>query len=147
MTILYKKELAELTKEELFEKIKNCDDERIFAITQWLRNGYDMQTIMDVTKMDYFFLSHIQHVLNLEKEMLAHPNDVEVLRTLKKYGFSDSYIARNWEMKEYDLYNLRKENGIIPVYKMVDTCAGEFTSATPYLYSSYDQENESDCIR
>ena len=140
---LYKKELAELTKEELFEKIKNCDDERIFAITQWLRNGYDMQTIMDVTKMDYFFLSHIQHVLNLEKEMLAHPNDIETLRTLKKNGFSDSYIARNWNMKEYDLYNLRKANGIIPVYKKVDTCAGEFTSATPYLYSSYDQENES----
>lgn len=140
---LYKKELAELTKEELLEKIKNCDDERIFAITQWLRNGYDMQTIMDVTKMDYFFLSHIQHVLNLEKEMLAHPNDIETLRTLKKNGFSDSYIARNWNMKEYDLYNLRKANGIVPVYKKVDTCAGEFTSATPYLYSSYDQENES----
>lgn len=76
--------------------------------------------------------------------MMENPKDVEVLRKLKKYGFADSYIARNWDMKEFDLYNLRKENGIMPVYKMVDTCAGEFKSATPYFYSSYEHKNESE---
>ena len=141
---IYKKELAGLTKEELLEKIKKCDDERIFAITQWMRNGYDVETVIDVTKMDRFFLWHIQRILDLETLMNENPKDVAVLKTLKEHGFSDSYIARNWNMKEFDLYNLRKENGIIPVYKKVDTCAGEFVSATPYLYSSYDQENESE---
>lgn len=140
---LYKKELAKLSKDELLEKIKKCDDERIFAIAQWLRNGYELETVFDVTKMDHFFLWQIQKIIDLEKEMMANVKDVEVLRKLKKHGFSDSYIARNWNMSEFDLYNLRKENGITPVYKKVDTCAGEFDSATPYLYSSYDQENES----
>ena len=140
---IYKKELAGLTKEELLEKIKKCDDERIFAVTQWLRDGYDMETIHNVTKMDDFFLCHLSRIISLEKLMMENPKDVEVLRKLKKYGFADSYIARNWNMKEFDLYNLRKENGIMPVYKMVDTCAGEFKSATPYFYSSYEHKNES----
>ena len=141
---IYKKELAGLTKEELLEKIKKCDDERIFAVTQWLRDGYDMETIHNVTKMDNFFLCHLSRIISLEKLMMENPKDVEVLRKLKKYGFADSYIARNWDMKEFDLYNLRKENGIMPVYKMVDTCAGEFKSATPYFYSSYEHKNESE---
>ena len=93
-----------------------------------MRNGYDVETVIDVTKMDRFFLWHIQRILDLETLMNENPKNVAVLRTLKEHGFSDSYIARNWDMKEFDLYNLRKENGIIPVYKKVDTCAGEFVS-------------------
>lgn len=140
---LENKELAGLNKEELLEKIKRCDDERIYAIAKWLRDGYDMKTVEEVTAMDHFFLCHIQRIIDLEKKMDENPKDIEVLRELKINGFSDSYIARHWNMSEFDLYNLRKENGIIPVYKMVDTCAGEFTSATPYFYSSYELENES----
>lgn len=102
-----------------------------------------METIHNVTKMDDFFLCHLSRIISLEKLMMENPKDVEVLRKLKKYGFADSYIARNWNMKEFDLYNMRKENGIMPVYKMVDTCAGEFKSATPYFYSSYEHKNES----
>ena len=132
-----------MDREELEDKMKKCDDERIFVIAQWLRNGYGSETIQKITGMDPFFLYHIQKIIDLEKEMTNHPKDVQILRQLKKNGFSDSYIARNWQMSEYDLYQMRKENGIMPVYKMVDTCAGEFTSATPYLYSSYEQENES----
>ena len=132
-----------MDREELEDKMKKCDDERIFVIAQWLRNGYGSETIQKITGMDPFFLYHIQKIIDLEKEMTDHPKDVQILRQLKKNGFSDSYIARNWQMSEYDLYQMRKENGIMPVYKMVDTCAGEFTSATPYLYSSYEQENES----
>ncbi len=67
--------------------------------------------------------------------------NIEVLRECKKHGFSDGYIARNWNVEEIDIYNLRKENNIIPVYKMVDTCAGEFESETPYFYSTYETEN------
>lgn len=138
-----KKEFMRESKNDLYQKIKSRDDERIFAVAQWLRNGYDMETVHDVTHIDYWYLYKIQHIIDLEKEMLAYPKNLDVLRKLKKYGFADSYIARNWGMKEKDLYDLEKQNGITPVYKMVDTCAGEFTSGTPYFYSAYEKENES----
>ena len=140
---IVKKDFVGMSKEDLLAKIKLCDDERIFAIAQWLRDGYDVETICKVTKMDLFFVTHLKHIVDLEKVMMENVKDVETLRTLKKAGFADSYIARNWNMNESDLYDLRKENGIIPVYKMVDTCAGEFASETPYFYSTYEQENES----
>ncbi|WP_304685171.1 carbamoyl-phosphate synthase large subunit [Ileibacterium valens] len=140
---LYMKDLDGLSQEELLEIIDRQDDVRIFAIAQYFRNGGEVETIAQRTKMDPFFLWHIQHIIDLEDEMMKNPMDASVLRELKKNGFSDSYIARSWNIPETELYEFRKANGIIPVYKMVDTCAGEFTSATPYFYSSYEQENES----
>ncbi|MCI6378892.1 MAG: carbamoyl-phosphate synthase large subunit [Faecalicoccus sp.] len=142
---IYKAEFASMDQMHLLEKIKNSDDERIFAIAQWLRNGFDMSIILKETKMDSFFIHHIKRIIDLEQEMMAHVKDVETLKVLKKNGFSDSYIAKNWNMSEKEVYDLRKSNSIFPVYKMVDTCAGEFTSATPYFYSSYEEENESIC--
>ena len=142
---IYKAEFASMDQMQLLEKIKNSDDERIFAIAQWIRNGFDMSIILKETKMDSFFIHHIKRIIDLEQEMMAHVKDVETLKVLKKNGFSDSYIAKNWNMSEKEVYDLRKANGIFPVYKMVDTCAGEFTSATPYFYSSYEEENESIC--
>lgn len=142
---IYKAEFASMDQMQLLEKIKNSDDERIFAIAQWLRNGFDMSIILKETKMDSFFIHHIKRIIDLEQEMMAHVKDVETLKVLKKNGFSDSNIAKNWDMSEKEVYDLRKTNGIFPVYKMVDTCAGEFTSATPYFYSSYEEENESIC--
>lgn len=142
---IYKAEFASMDQMQLLEKIKNSDDERIFAIAQWLRNGFDMSIILKETKMDSFFIHHIKRIIDLEQEMMAHVKDVETLKVLKKNGFSDSYIAKNWNMREKEVYDLRKANGFFPVYKMVDTCAGEFTSATPYFYSSYEEENESIC--
>lgn len=140
---LYMKDLDGLSQEELLGIIDRQDDVRIFAIAQYFRNGGEVETIAQRTKMDPFFLWHIQHIIDLEDEMMKNPMDASVLRELKKNGFSDSYIARSWNIPETELYEFRKANGIIPVYKMVDTCAGEFTSATPYFYSSYEQENES----
>jgi carbamoyl-phosphate synthase large subunit len=78
-------------------------------------------------------LEHIRKIIDLEKVLKENPNDIEVLRKVKKNGFADSYIARKWKMEEQDLYALEKKNGITPVFKMVDTCAGEFTSETPYF--------------
>ena len=127
------------------DHIYKAEFERIFAIAQWLRNGFDMSIILKETKMDSFFIHHIKRIIDLEQEMMAHVKDVETLKVLKRNGFSDSYIAKNWNMSEKEVYDLRKANGIFPVYKMVDTCAGEFTSATPYFYSSYEEENESIC--
>jgi len=138
-----KKEFHKAAKEELYLKIKARDDERIFAIAQWIRNGYSMAEIQSLTHIDYWYLDHLKKIIDLEKEVKAHPNDIAVLAKAKKNGFADSYIARKWKMEEQDLYALEKENGITPVYKMVDTCAGEFTSETPYFYSTYEKENES----
>lgn len=140
---LEKKDFYDLSDEEIFAKIKGRDDERIFAVAEWMRRGKDVKSVHDITHIDYWYLSHIQKILDLEVEMKNNVKDIETLRKLKKYGFADSYIARNWDMKEFDLYNLEKENGITPIYKMVDTCAGEFTSETPYFYSTYENENES----
>lgn len=138
-----KKEVEGLSKAELEAKIHNRDDERIFAVLEWIRQGYEMETVHEITKIDPLFLARFQKIVDLEQLMKEHVGDIDTLRTLKQNGFSDSYIARNWSMQEQDLYNLRKENGIMPVYKMVDTCAGEFSSETPYFYSTYEQENES----
>lgn len=138
-----KKEVEDLSKAELEAKIHNRDDERIFAVLEWIRQGYEMETVHEITKIDPLFLARFQKIVDLEQLMKEHVGDIDTLRTLKQNGFSDSYIARNWSMQEQDLYNLRKENGIMPVYKMVDTCAGEFSSETPYFYSTYEQENES----
>ena len=138
-----KKEVEGLSKAKLEAKIHNRDDERIFAVLEWIRQGYEMETVHEITKIDPLFLARFQKIVDLEQLMKEHVGDIDTLRTLKQNGFSDSYIARNWSMQEQDLYNLRKENGIMPVYKMVDTCAGEFSSETPYFYSTYEQENES----
>lgn len=138
-----KAEVKGLTKDEWITKIRNRDDERIFAVVEWMREGYDWETIMGITHIDPFYLAHFQKIVDLEKQMKERVNDTDTLRTLKKNGFSDSYIARNWQVPEMDIYRWRKKQKILPVYKMVDTCAGEFTSETPYFYSTYEQENES----
>ncbi len=138
-----KKDFARMSREDLYKKIKARDDERIFAIAQWIRNGYDMTEIQKVTNIDWWFLHHIEKIIKLENEMKNHKGDMEVLKKIKKAGFADSYIARNWGMEEQALYELERKEGITPVYKMVDTCAGEFVSETPYFYSTYEKENES----
>lgn len=130
-------------EEELWQKVRQHDDERLYAIMKLIRLKVSTKAIHDFTNIDPFFIDKLAHIYELEKELAANVNDLAVLKKVKKYGFADSYISRVWNMKEKDLYDLRKANGIIPVYKMVDTCAGEFESSTPYFYSTYLQENES----
>ncbi len=131
------------TIEGLMDRVDFRDDTRIFAIAQLLREGQDLETIYKETKIDRFFLNKILHIIRLEEKLKDNKNDLDVLREVKKYGFSDSYIARTWGMSQGEVYDLRRDNKIIPVYKMVDTCAGEFESDTPYFYSTYAVENES----
>lgn len=140
---LFIKEMADYSEEELLALIKQCDDRRIFAIAEWLRKGLSIDTIAETTKMDMFFLSHIKNIIDLEKLAKENIMNHEVLKTLKKHGFSDAYIASIWNVKEKEISALRHKHHIVPVYKMVDTCAGEYRSATPYFYSSYELENES----
>ncbi len=131
--------------EELWHKILRQDDERLYAIMSLLRFGISTKEIHDVTNIDEFFLHKLFHIYELEQALVMNKGCIDVLKTVKKYGFSDSYIARTWGMEEKQIYDIRKRHHIIPVYKMVDTCAGEFESCTPYFYSTYQSESESVC--
>ena len=102
-----------------------------------------MEEVNELTKINVYFLDIIKHIVELEAELVHNVGDIEILKTAKYYGYSDHTIGRLWDMDEDEVRSLRHENKILPVYKMVDTCAAEFESHTPYFYSSYDEENES----
>lgn len=89
------------------------------------------------------FIDKLSNIVDMEKYLAAHKNDTDALYAAKRMGFSDMAIADYWDMNEYEVYKLRKEKGIMPVYKMIDTCASEFSSYIPYFYSTYEDENES----
>lgn len=140
---LMHKDVEALSLDELWEKLSRCDDERIYVLTALLRRGASVETLHEKTKMDRYFLNRFKNIVAFEKVIAENKGNLDVLLQAKKKGFADSYLARVWGMKEDEVYNLRKENGIWPVYKNVDTCAGEYVSNTPYLYSTYENENES----
>lgn len=129
--------------EYIKNRIQDQDDERLFFIGEAIRRGTTLEEIHDMTQIDYFFLNKFQHIIDIEHDLKAHKGDINYLKFAKNYGFSDRVIAHRFEMTEQEVYELRKAHGITPVYKMVDTCAAEFESATPYYYGTYEQENES----
>ncbi|MFP3418870.1 MULTISPECIES: carbamoyl-phosphate synthase (glutamine-hydrolyzing) large subunit [Bacillus] len=138
------KDEADITNEVLEKRIIKAGDERLFYIAEALRRGYTVEQIHEFSKIDYFFLHKLEGIIAFEKTLKEKKGNTDVLKEAKDKGFSDIYISREWNMKEADVYKLRQEAGIVPVYKMVDTCAAEFESETPYFYSTYEDENESE---
>lgn len=130
------------SREEMIAKILKQDDERLFAIAEAMRIGVTEKEINELTQIDFFFLGKITNILRIEKLLSEKGLDVETIMEAKKYGFSDNYLARAFKKNEKEIYEYRKKHGIIPVYKMVDTCAGEFESSTPYYYSTYGRQDE-----
>ena len=128
---------------ELTEYIKIGTDDRIYAIAELLRRGFDAESIAAATAIDLFFIRKFKNIVDMEKEIAANKYDIPMLKKAKKMGFSDKEIASLWGVSEYKVFCLRREAGIIPVYKMIDTCASEFDSYIPYFYSTYEDENES----
>ncbi|UEX89382.1 carbamoyl-phosphate synthase large subunit [Staphylococcus ratti] len=124
-------------------RIKAQDDERLFFIGEAIRRGTTLEELHEMTKIDYFFLNKFKNIIDIEHALKANKGDIEYLEFAKRFGFSDRTIAHRFEMTEDEVYNLRKAHNIFPVYKMVDTCAAEFESATPYFYGTYESENES----
>ncbi len=123
-------------------------DERIYAITECFRRaGSNPEAVLakihDETGIDCFFLRKIAGIVQMETTLAAHPLETDMLLAAKRLGFSDAEIARLWNMDEADLFHLRQQEGICPVFKMIDSCAAEFDSYIPYFYSTYEQENES----
>ena len=128
----------------LTEKLSACDDERIFVIAELLRRGVMTQEeIHAETKIDPWFLAKIGNIVKMEKRLSGHVVTPKLIGEAEKMGFTDSEILSLTGMKSEALRDLRDYNGIYPVYKMVDTCAGEFEAATPYYYSCFDAEDES----
>lgn len=133
----------EFTLDYILKRIRKAGDERLFFIGEALRRNVTPQQIHELTQIDLFFLNKFQHIIDLEHELKAQPGNIELLHCAKRYGFSDKVIAHRWQTSETQVKVLRKQYKIQPVYKMVDTCAAEFISETPYFYSTYEQENES----
>ena len=140
---LYMQKFETEETESLLDYIKIGTDDRIYAIAELLRRGCEAAVIAAKTRIDRFFLDKMQKIVDMEKELKQCSGDMAVLYQAKRNGFSDKVIAWLWGKKETDIFKMRKEAHIFPVYKMIDTCASEFESYVPYFYSTYEIENES----
>ncbi|GEK32628.1 carbamoyl-phosphate synthase large subunit [Kurthia sibirica] len=132
-----------LTDEWIEKRIRKAGDERLFFLGEALRRGVTIEQIHEWSAIDLFFLNKFKNIVDYEAVLQAKPYDEEVTRHAKRIGFADATIAKLWNTTDMDVYDFRKKAGIIPVYKMVDTCAAEFESETPYFYGTYEEENES----
>ncbi|MFU2204402.1 carbamoyl-phosphate synthase large subunit [Streptococcus hyovaginalis] len=136
-------ELSSVSDDQLFDKIVKAQDDRLFYISEAIRRGISIEEIADLTKIDLFFLDKLLHIYELEQSLADLPQDLDALKEAKRNGFSDQKIADLWQVTADQVRDFRKANKLLPVYKMVDTCAAEFDSSTPYFYSTYEWENES----
>lgn len=148
------------TDEQLKAAIQNAEDTRLFDLCELIRRGSDISTLHEVTKIDIFFLSKLHNIVKMEAEFadLAEafknqlngsdsslnkiPKYYNMLKSAKKMGFSDKAISELMDTSEDNITAIREGMGIIPSYKMVDTCAAEFEAASSYYYSTYDQYDE-----
>src|SRR6202171_1673765 len=141
--ILADDRLEDDTLDALRGALRQPTPERIFQVKRAFQAGLDVNEINELTGIDCWFLSQLSELLDAERAYAKLPAiDKDVLRQMKRMGFSDRQLADLRRESESAVRSRRIGLGIIPAYKMVDTCAGEFPSATPYLYSSYDEENE-----
>ena len=129
------------SNEELLEYIAKSPDDRIYAIAQLIRNGVSLDDIFNATMITKYFLEVLKNIVDYETVLSENVGNKEILAKAKKMGFSDKYIAKLWNQPEIDVYNLRKEMKLFPVYKMIETsgCGGYI----PYFYSTYEEGNES----
>ncbi|MBO5089490.1 MAG: carbamoyl-phosphate synthase large subunit [Clostridia bacterium] len=138
---LYHHKFDNMTDAELYEYIGQFRDDNLFAIAELLYRGATVEEIHNITKITAFFLEAIKNIIDMERKLKENNFNLEVLTAAKKMGFSDKYVARMWSCSEIEVYNFRKENKLLPVFRMVDTChTGAYI---PYFYSSYTGENTS----
>ncbi len=135
-------DFTELSREELLERLKIVDDQRIYVIAEAIRKGIPYDTIHEITMVDCWFIDKLAILVEMEQALERGPLTVELLREAKRIEFPDTVIARLTGMSELEIKNMRYQNGITACFKMVDTCAAEFEASTPYYYSCFDGENE-----
>ena len=136
--------LEGLYTDEIEELLVNVTDERLFVVAEALRRGFSPQKIYSITKMDIWFLDGFKRIIDMEEELKRCKGepDIDTLKQAKEMCFADSYIGTLCGMTQAGVKALRERYGIVPAFKMVDTCAAEFDAETPYYYSTYDGENE-----
>ena len=140
---IYMEKFNDYTDKQLLDYIRLGTDDRIFAIAELMSRRTDLGQIATATQIDMLFLDKISNIVRYEQELKQRPWDPEMLRKAKRRGFSDKAIAWLWNCTEREVFDKRRELGLFPVYKMIDTCASEFESYIPYFYSTYEDENES----
>ncbi len=131
---------------ELKQRVIVPDDERLFDLAELIRRNYHLEKLSEITGMDLFFLHKIKKIIDAEEELKGYTLDSitpGVMKYYKKLGFADAGIAELIGSTSDEVYKKRIQMGITPVYKMVDTCAGEFEAVSPYYYSTYDDVTES----
>ena len=135
-------DFSELSVEELKERLKKVDDQRIYVISEAIRKGIDYDTIHEITMVDHWFIDKIAIIVEMEQALAKGPLTPELLREAKRIEFPDTVISRLTGIPAEEIKQQRYDNGIVASYKMVDTCAAEFEASTPYYYSVYGGENE-----
>ena len=135
-------ELVGSSDQSLRDRLQEADDERIFIVAEAFTRGFSIEEIWEITRIDKYFLKKIKNIIDFSLRLQVLELDTDTLKEAKKLGFSDSEIAVIKGLKEADVRSLRREMGVVPTYKLVDTCAAEFDAQTPYFYSCYEDENE-----
>ena len=138
---LYMPKFDAKSTDEILEYIDEFHDDNAFAITELMRRGVSVEKIAKITMITPYFLESFKKIVDMEKTLSDNKDNIEILRAAKLMGFSDKYIARLWDKTELEIYNTRKSEGLIPVFRMVDTA--HVGAYTPYFYSSYTGECES----
>ena len=130
-----------MTTEALEEYVSVFRDDSFYAVAELLRRGVRVDRIYEITAITPYFLEAVKRITDYEPVLKANVGDLDVLRGAKKLGFSDKFIARLWNVDETEIWNQRRANGVMPFYRMVDTChTGAYI---PYFYSSYEGANQS----
>ncbi len=135
-------DFSELSEDELLERLKIVDDQRIFVIAEAIRKGIEYDVIHEITKVDIWFIDKIAILVEMEQKLSGGPLTAELLKEAKRIEFPDNVISRLTGKDEAEIKQMRYDNGIVAGFKMVDTCAAEFSAATPYYYSVFGSENE-----
>ncbi len=135
-------DFSELNIEELKDRLKRVDDQRIYVIAEALRKGMDYDAIHEITMIDHWFIDKLAVLVEMEQALKKGPLTVELLKEAKRIEFPDQVIARLTNKTEEEIKKLRYENDITAAFKMVDTCAAEFEASTPYYYSCFGSECE-----
>ena len=135
-------DFSDLDEDELVKQLQKVDDRRIWVIAEALRRGMAYEQIYAITQIDCWFIDKLAILVEMEDALKKGPLTEELLKEAKRLEFPDNVIARLTGLAQDEIKAMRKANGIIAAYKMVDTCAAEFAAETPYYYSCYDGVNE-----
>lgn len=133
-----------LPENDLIQQLIHPRDNRVLLLIEALRRGYTVDELAELTKIDEYYFYKLQHIMELEREVAAHPGDISLLTQAKYYGLSDGLIAKLWHQDFDDVRRLGRENNLVPTYKAIEPSAGEFPENVTVYYSTFEMENESE---